>query len=294
MRLPLLELLASAFLAGLPCHALIFYGLDNSANGTHPGSGVPFDAVARVAANNTPASIGELNGSAVHLGGGYLLTANHVDTSIASKTSFDGITWYDRDPLFAPVQVAANTDLKIYRLGELPAGIPAASILTLPLETTAPAVIVGWGRGRNPAVALESAVVGWGNFSTAGKRWGLNRPHDYVDVDYQSGTYEAIRTFLWDDSHPASLGELETAVLDKDSGSPMFQLHGGTWYVIGIATGVSTLNSSTFGNTVGTSDANYFARVSVLSDQILAIVPEPASYLLALCSLLAGSLLARR
>jgi hypothetical protein len=162
------------------------------------------------------------------------------------------------------------------------------------LETTATATIVGWGRGRDPADPPESAVVDWGAFATAGKRWGLNRPHDYVNVGYQSGSYAAIRTFLWNDTRPESLGDLETAVLDKDSGSPMFQFIGGKWYVIGIATGVSKLNSSTYGTTTANADANYYARVSVVADQILVYVPEPGSLLLALASLLAACLLARR
>ncbi len=276
-----------------PAAAIILFGLDNSANQTDPGTGAPFDAVARV--YNT--SGGNTRGSAVHLGGGYMLTANHVEVTLSQNFTFNGIDSYALDTGFTPTQVAVGVDMKVFKLATTPT-VAAANVYTGIGELVAPATLVGWGRGRLSTVPLESAVVSWGGLDTIAKRWGLNVPKSVATIGYTHNSivynYESIITVLGTSGgSPAGLGANEAALTQYDSGSGFFQFIGGQWYLIGIATSVETNESSTFGNDgfdVAGGDANYFARVGTYDSQILALVPEPAGVLL----VMSGALLVLR
>lgn len=257
--------------------ALIFYNASNSSNLTDPGDGFQFDAVARISSAQNPTSLGQINGSAIHLGGGYMLTANHVGTSTGNEVTFDGSTFYQIDGSFTPTQVAANVDMKVFKLNANPGGISAVDIYTGSSENIGNAYLVGWGVGRD-ATALGSSSVGWGGHTTSDKRWGINRPEDFINVPYQSGSYTAIRTTLGSPSGtPSGIGDLETAVTDKDSGSAMFQYLDGSWQLIGVATAVETSGTSLFGDDVpssANSHDNFFARVAPYSSDILILIPE--------------------
>lgn len=275
----------AAMIAASPaCHAVILFGLDNSANQTDPGIGSPFSTVALLA----DAGKANPSGSAVHLGGGYMLTANHV--GMRPYVTFDGSTFYQRDLSFSPVQVAANVDMQVFRLTTTPT-VGSASLYAGSGEQIAPAVLVGWGVGRNPTVPVDSASVSWGGTGTIAKRWGVNTPRGLVNVAYQSGAYTTIYTVLGTDTGtPAGLGDSEAAATLYDSGSALFQNLGGSWYLIGLTTGVETGGTSIFGNDTSASpngDLNVFARVSTYRMGILAIVPEPSTAALALMSVLA-------
>ncbi len=81
---------------------------------------------------------------------------------------------------------------------------------------------------------------------------------------------------------PATLATL-------DSGSGMFQKISGTWYLNGLATSVTTTDSSTFGTDITTApspqpprpglvgDSNYFVRVGSYNTQIPNLIPEPSA-----------------
>ena len=140
----------AVIVAAPACQAVILFGLDNSANRTDPGSGSPFSTVALVA----DAGKANPSGSAVHLGGGYMLTANHV--GMRPYVTFDGSTFYQRDLSFSPVQVAASVDMQVFRLTTTPT-VGSASLYGGFGEQIAPALLVGWGVGRNPTVPVDSA-----------------------------------------------------------------------------------------------------------------------------------------
>jgi hypothetical protein len=273
--------------------AIILFGLGNSDNLTDPGTGVPFDGVARVFTTDG----GNTRGSAVHLGGGYMLTANHVQVTAAQSFTFDGVVSYTLDAGFTPTQVAAGVDMKVFKLATTPT-VAAASVYTGVGELAAPATLVGWGRGRLETVPLGSAVVAWGGTETIAKRWGLNVPkaadlieYSYAGFDY---SYQSIITVLGGQTDdPAGLGANEAAITQYDSGSGLFQYLGGQWYLIGIATTVETNGSSNFGDDdfeMAGGDLNFFARVGTYDSQILTLIPEPASGFL----ILSGVLLALR
>lgn len=270
-------------------HAIILFGLDNSANQTDPETGVPFDAVARL--SNTAGT--SLGGSAVHIGAGWMITANHVNPF--DSATFDGTTFYHRDTSTPTVQLGTS-DMKLFRLTATPT-VGAANIYTGSAETTAAATIVGWGRGRDPSVPVGSNTVAWsGSDSTSAKRWGLNRPAGLTNAIYSSYNFESIYTILGSSTgSPSGLGENEAAMAMLDSGGGMFQQIDGIWYLIGIAVAVETANSSFFGNDApidGRGNANFFARVSTYSDDVFSItgitgIPEPSIVFLAGIGLLA-------
>jgi len=284
-------LLAGCFLLGVEAQGMIFYNLGNSSNTTDPGTGVPWSSVAKVT-NSAGTSI---KGSAVYLGNGYMLTANHVDTASTQYVTFDGTTTLQIDQTFfsgsATMQVAPGVDMKIFKLTTNPA-ITAATLLTTPTEQVASATLVGWGVGRNASSPVGSGTaVNWGGDTSAAKRWGVNAPKVVGNVSYIDGpnaySYDGIYTFLGGSGpsfDPDGLGDSEAAVTAYDSGSGLFQFIGGTWYLIGLTTVAEVNGVSTFGNDQTSDprgDANAFVRISSYDTQIMSIiVPEPGTFTL--------------
>jgi len=268
--------------------AVVLFNLPNSANQSDPGTGVPWGSVAKV----SDSAGGSQTGSAVHIGNGYLLTANHVTINATSRfVTFDNSTFYEIDPSFKAgsrqygKQVAANVDMAVIKLTTIPVGVPSAVVLPNGQELIAPATLIGWGFGRDPSAPLGSAVVNWGSTSTAAKRWGFNVPRDAVAIAYDSYSYEALRTVTGGTSNPSGLGDAEAGLTTYDSGGGLFQQLGGSWYLIGVNAAAES-NPTTFGpdrisNILSRGDYNYFGRVSAYDTQILALVPEPDSGLLA-------------
>ena len=277
---PKLRILSIICMIGMvqPATAVILFGLDNTANQTDPGTGVPFDSVGKISVG------GVISGSAIHLGSGYMLTANHV--GIHPDVTFDGSTFYERDVSYIPTQVAPGVDMKVFKLTTTPT-VGAVNIYGGISEEVAPATHVGWGRGRLGTVPVESAAVTWGDASTNEKRWGLNTP-TYVEMVSGGGySYEAIVTVLGSATAISpGLGSNESAATLYDSGSGLFQSIGGTWYLIGLATAVDTGGTSNFGEDIvsgaGKGDANYFVRVGTYQSDIIALIPEPGVWLMAM------------
>lgn len=289
---PLLAALFSAPAA----QALLFWNLDNSANQSDPGTGVPWEAVGRVTNNSTSAG----SGSAIYLGSGYVLTASHVTFDATYKyVTFNGSETYEVDTSFkdtgrfAGKQIATNVDLAVVKLLSSPSTAPV-TLLTGPSELfSSSATIVGWGRGRDPSVPLSSTTVAWGNATTEAKRWGVNEPKTTANVPFGSGNFTALVTILGGNGPgflPDGLGDAEAAVTLNDSGAGLFQNISGTWYLIGVATDVEEFGNSTFGNDWTISPRgqyNFYARISEYDHLITALIPEPASSTLALLALAA-------
>jgi hypothetical protein len=298
-----LLLLAGWMLWGSRAEALILFNLDNTANQTDPGTGVPWDAVGKVT-NSVGTAI---SGTAIYLGNGYVLTANHVTLSSSfNHITFDGVTNFAIDMTYfsgsSSQQVAPNVDLKVMKLTTNPSITPV-NLLTTAVENTAASTVIGWGVGRN-ATPLASGSVGWGTDATSAKRWGLNAVEDGVLIGYQSGSYQGLRTVAGGNDgagttyDPDGLGDSEAALTLYDSGSGLFQNLSGTWYLVGVGTGVETLNISTFGDNdvggAGFGDDAYYVRISSYDTQILSAIPEPGTPFLMGMGLLVAAWLRRR
>lgn len=285
----------SVGLLGAPASGMVFWNLDNSANQSDPGTGVPWGSVAAV--SNSSGTL--RSGSAIYLGGGYMLTANHVTMNTTySRVTFNGADFYEIDPAFkagsrwAGKQVLSGSDsvvldMAVFKLKIAPLDIAPVSLLPVGVEQVAPATMVGWGVGRAESSALGNATVSWGNESTSARRWGLNVPRSVGDVAYGGYSFTSIITIAGGNGtgfDPDGLGNAEAAVTLLDSGSGLFQELAGDWYLIGLANTVERQaggNTSTFGNDstslAGRGDANFFTRISEYHSQILAMVPEPST-----------------
>ncbi|MGB0409699.1 MAG: hypothetical protein ACPGIC_06850 [Opitutales bacterium] len=256
--------------------AVILYSGDNSANQTAPDTARTdvFHAVARVCDNGG----GNTRGSAVHIRGKYLLTANHV--SLRSHVTFDGVTYWARDTSFTPITFA-SIDMKLFKLVDDP-GLPGVQLYTGTQETPyrsrgswqyTTATLVGWGRGRDPADA-SGPTWDWGNGTTHAKRWGENRIEASLSLSYPLGNlsynYTALRTQLDDNA-----GNDEAASALYDSGSGIFVEDQGIWKLAGLTTAVQTSGSSTFASP---GDQNYFVRITSYAADIEAAIPDTTTY----------------
>lgn len=299
MKNPLAYISTCLLVASTSAHAVILYGADNDTNLTDPGSGLPFDIVARVASG---AGV-EDGGSGVHLGGGFMLTAAHINNAELNSVTFDDSTFFTRDTSYTPQQIG-NTDLKVFKLTSSPT-VGAAQLYTGAAETSNGASLVGWGRGREEGSALNSNTVPIaGGGTSLVKRWGTNDPTRTVNnFSYTRGsdtfTFDAVETVL---GNPlgGGTGDFEAAATPRDSGAGLFQLIDGTWYLTGIASLILSQDQGnvTYGNDTqwfgddasslsrvpGTGDPNYYVQISSYESDIAAIIPEPSSAILILTS----------
>lgn len=262
-------------------HAIILYSGDNSANLVAPDTARAdvFDAVAKVC-NSTG---GGTSGSAIHLQGKYMLTANHV--SNRTHVTFDGSSFFIRDTTFTPVKIG-NTDMKLFKLLEDP-GLPDKSLYTdANGDVGSTATLIGWGRGRNPNVSdpdsTRTNIWAWGSSSTELKRWGTNKIETSLNQTGPFGNYyEVLVTTL----NPYA-GDDEASAAIYDSGSGLFVQDSGTWKLAGLTTYISSpttpqgtsLNTSTFHRLSNSRDINYFVRISTYASQIEAAIPDISTY----------------
>ena len=259
--------------------AIILYSGDNSANLVAPNNARVdiFDAVARVC-NSTG---GQTAGSAVHIKGKYMLTANHV--SNRTHITFDGNNFFMRDTAFTPVKIG-NTDMKLFKLMEDPA-LPEKTLYTgTNGGVGSTATLVGWGRARNPNLTdpdfTSTNIWQWGNSSTELKRWGTNRIETSLNrLGYGGDYYDVLVTTL---SPYAGNNEASAAIYD--SGSGLFVQNNGIWKLAGITSYISSptqpqnTNTSTFHTNPNNRDMNFFVQVSTYASQIEAVIPDISTY----------------
>lgn len=280
-------ILTLSLLSFVPVQALVLYGLDNLANTTDPGT-VPWDASARIANyDESTTAVSSPAGTGVHLGNGYMLTADHV--VVRSHVSFDGSTWLAVDSSFTPVQVAPDVDLKIFRLSTTPNTTAVVLHDNSGGEFNTSGTSVGWGRGREFDAQIGQDIQDFGKDGTIDKRWGTNTIKAVEQQSWELGsttyTQEALISVLGNTE-----GVNEAALALWDSGSPFFQDINGTIVLSGIAATRSMQNGAvgdfkaTFGddrltgNPNGVGDQNLFVQVGAYADEIAAIVPEPGHY----------------
>ncbi|MGB0416012.1 MAG: hypothetical protein ACPGKS_04130 [Coraliomargarita sp.] len=249
--------------------AIVFYDGDNERGTADPMTGLPFYAVARIC-NSTG---GQTAGSAVYIRDGFLLTANHVDSR--THVTFDGSDIHPLDSAFTPIQIG-SADLKLLRLAVDPEFAPVSLFNESNGDVGLSSFLVGWGRGRNPAVSdlLEGSANHWtwGDDSTLAKRWSTNVVEYGARIN---GLYDGLVTRLDLDA-----GSREAGLATYDSGAGLFIQQAGVWYLSGIATGARTLGSSNFNDTSIGSDRNYFVRVgpyaAAIEERIAAYLSTPS------------------
>ena len=255
-------------------NAIILYSGENNANLTAPNSAreAVFNSVAKVSNDN---GIG-IVGSAVHIKGKYLLTAEHVIyegvTPRRSHVTFDGIEYKAIDMDFLPIQIG-SADLVLFKLIENP-DLPDTPLYSSSNERFRTGTLIGWGKGRDSTQANQAGTNRnwiWGDGSNIVKRWGTNRIENTGNTSISGKTYHYLRTQL-----DSGQGNDEAAFAYYDSGSGLFVSNSDTWQLAGITTAVSNDNSSRF--SFSSPDSNYFVRISQYRQTILSNIPDTSTY----------------
>ena len=261
----------------------------NTANTTDPefltAAGISlWDYVAQVRTSDGLTA----DASAVYLGNGYLLTANHVS---GTRYFIQGVE-YLADTSFGAQgsqtilnSSSAGLDMKAIKLLGAPE-LPLLRMSTASDTTTSQvSLFIGWGVGKGTAVSNQGWQ--WGSNATSAERWGLNatgasaltengNPNSYLSTTF-------YRSLFVDPANNADVFGLSLG----DSGGGLFQFRNNDWELAGIAAAVSFGGRSFFDSDLGTAgdqpDASYFVDLQVHSQDVvrtvadIQIVPESSS-----------------
>ncbi len=229
--------------------ALIIYGtgptdVNNALNTTAPTTGT-FSYVSQFL---WPYVANFGNASAVYLGNGYLLTANHVAPVPDSGIVINNVS-YNRDLTYNPLQVVEGADVPDMKLVKI-VNPPALATLPIHFSTgdTTSCTLVGWGVGKGAIIAGQGWS--WGSDPVRTQRWGTNSA--VAASSASTGLpFDGLRTLF----NAGSTNEAQITI--GDSGSGLFSNIGGVWKLTGLATNVSTANAALY-NPV---DSSYFIRL---------------------------------
>jgi hypothetical protein len=272
-------------------------------NNTAPG-GQPFF--------HNVGSIG--SASAIYLGDGWVLSANHVAGVLPGSVNFGGVSYATQagsfhrleNPAYSPT-LTLLTDIVVFRLSA-PLALPGVTISNATPTVGSQVMMIGngstqfgpqtfWNRTVVPgddndtwAVSAEgsSNIAGYQTTGAREIRWGENLVNDdnftantgYGDVISFSTQFDV-----------AGLTH-EAQAVSGDSGGAVFSFNGSSWDLSGMMHAVSTYetqpggtDTAVFGVETAIADLSYYRT------QILAIVPEPSTAALAM---LGGLVLFRR
>ena len=284
--LALIALAAVFALTAQPARAVIIQTLSGTGNTSAPADDPGWNNVSFRG-----------NGTAVYLGNGWVLTANHTT---GGSMTFNGQT-YNEVPGTAfsltnngAAGKTANTDLKMFQIDGIPAGLP-----TLPIAATTPTVgsavtMIGAGRDRGAftqwsvntstspwtwtEVSSGGNAAGYKTLSTRALRWGTNNVSgtgswiffDNRDVLTMQTTFNYAN------------GTSEAQAVVGDSGGPVFVKNGGQWQLAGIMVTVDAYSGQPSPGLTAVFDNNtYMADLSFYRNQIVTVVPEPSAATLA-------------
>ncbi len=249
-------------------------------------------------------------GTGVYLGNRWVLTAAHVGPGniVLSGTSYsaEAGSMLTLNNSFDPAQ-ANPADLILYRLTADP-GLPMLSIASSQLASGADVTMIGNGRDRGAfktwtvsgTTWTESATdvdrAGYEYASSRGMRWGTNAISGAAWLQYNIGTQQNpdmrdVRSLFTTFTERGLSTEAQAST--GDSGGGVFYKNGSNWELAGVMAVVvgfsgQPANTAVFGN------LTYLADLSYYRPQILAVVPEPSSLVLAALGIAAAATLARR
>ena len=201
---------------------------DNTFNTTAPVNGAPWSNVAQQQRTVSGSPI--IDSSAVYIGNGYVLTANH--TYGPTAVILDGIS-YEVETAFPSISFTP-TDLRLYKIKSP----PALPLIALPDsvegDTSKASTLIGWGKGKGTRIIGQGWT--WGGTladdDTKAKRWGTNTTTSSTETlaYWNTYSYDALRM-----DFNASPSTEATAAM-SDSGGGVFQQFGTTWKLSGLLT----------------------------------------------------------
>jgi len=216
------------------------------------------------------ASVGTLYGAtAVHLGGGWVLTANHVGVgnpifagSTYQLVAGSGVQLHNTDSSLA--------DLRVFRVNPVPA-LPALQITPSPPPLAADLVLVGRGRNRGAATSWTdpSMIVYTGWLYGAGNtiRWGTNR--------VSANNLDILGTRAFETDFTKIGGTLhESQAATGDSGGAVFYKSGGVWRLAGTLFAIGPFSGQPV-DTALFANVTYAAQLSDYAAEISDLVSQP-------------------
>lgn len=209
--------------------------------------------------------------SAVYLGNGWVLTANHAGPG---DVWFGGVL-YPWVP-GAWVRLSTSTDLVLFKIADPFPALPTLSIrATSPLLGTS-LILIGHGRNRG-ATTTWSGLGGylWGPGAT--KRWGTNYVEDVNADAWEPDFGTQLFGTKFDENGPGhSTHEAQAAT--GDSGGAAFAWNGSSYQLAGILLGIVTYMGQPAETALYTNDT-LIADLSVYRDEINYWMPEPTGAL---------------
>jgi hypothetical protein len=261
-------------------------------------------------------NVGTLNGaSAIYLANGWVLTANHVSSSLPASVNFGGTNYATEVGSFHRLTndgpLSTFTDIVLFRLSAPPA-LPGVTISGATPTVASQVTMIGNGRSQQSAptywnrtevvgnnndtwvetTQLLSNISGFKTTATTEVRWGKNAVDDnnfYVNVGSLLAPVHVVSFSTRFDSDISN----EAQAVVGDSGGAVFSNNGGSWELSGMMFAVSTYETqpggaetAVFGVQTAIADLSYYRP------QIFAIIPEPSASVLALLG--ASTLVLRR
>ena len=246
-------------------------------------------------------SIAGIPASGVYLGDGWILSAYHNVTNGSGGFTFGGVTLgglgYIVDTATANRLHNPDlsfSDLAIFRLTAIPAGVPAVNLAGIAPSVGASVTMMGNGQDRSPTetnwlvvggtwteVAFGGNRSGYELVGTRSMRWGTNtiETAPVLTPDFGFGKVVAF-TMDFDDVSGQAMAT------GGDSGGGVFTYNGSAWELAGIMVTVDKFagqpaGTVVYGNsTYATSVASYKAEIVAT----MAAVPEPSASMILLTS----------
>ena len=261
-------------------------------------------------------NVGTLNGaSAIYLTNGWVLTANHVSSSLPASVNFGGTSYATQAGSFHRLTnsgpLSTFTDIVLFRLSAPPA-LPGVTISNSTPTVASQVTMIGNGRtqqstptywnrtvvaGNSNDTWVEtteplSNISGFRTTATNEVRWGLNAVdanNFYINVGSVLAPVDVVSFSTQFDSGISQ----EAQAVVGDSGGAVFSNNAGSWELSGMMFAVSTYETqpggaetAVFGVQTAIADLSYYRA------EILTIIPEPSACALALLG--ASTLLLRR
>ena len=290
------RVLAAGVVAGVvssagPARAVLIQTVSGTDNTSAPADDPGF---ANVGYANNP------NGTAIYIGGGWVLTAGHVGGTGIVLASGTYLQATGSNTSFTLVNNAPGkttyTDLYMFKLATEPVGLPTLAIAPSMPALTEAVTMIGGGRDRGAfqewtvddqttpwtwtGTTSGGDAAGYGTLATQAIRWGTNEvaSNDFWERSvYGVGPtdYHDVKSFATD--FAILPGSTEAQAVLKDSGGAVFTKVGGQWLLAGVIFSVGGFSgqpdpvfTAVFGNDTFIADLSYYRA------QIVAVVPEPS------------------